>query len=158
MSHPEIVGSTAFSMLRYMTRAWALQERFLSRRIVHFGQEQILWECCEEMACESYPGVVFENLIIYPGTTMRILDYLSLASVKEQCHEYSERMRRSSRYSNHLREPWRCKPSSSYSLWRGCLPNSISQNRSNHFIGPFLDFFGVLDLSNISFFADELSF
>jgi hypothetical protein len=59
------------------TRAWTLKERFLSPRIVHFAAEQIMWECCEEMACESYPGGVADILIKYDGATMRTLDSLS---------------------------------------------------------------------------------
>jgi Heterokaryon incompatibility protein (HET) len=36
-------------------RGWVLQERLLSARTIHFGQEQIFWECRGEMACEAYP-------------------------------------------------------------------------------------------------------
>jgi hypothetical protein len=59
------------------TRAWTLQERFLSPRIVHFTAEQILWECCEEMACESCPRGMPDVLIKYDGATTRTLDSLS---------------------------------------------------------------------------------
>jgi hypothetical protein len=37
-------------------RAWAVQERYLAPRQVHFGQEQIFWECREHAACEAFPG------------------------------------------------------------------------------------------------------
>lgn len=37
------------------TRGWVLQERMLSPRTIHFGQEQMFWECRCEMACEAYP-------------------------------------------------------------------------------------------------------
>lgn len=33
-------------------RAWALQEWFLSRRIVHFTDEEMVWECQQESLCE----------------------------------------------------------------------------------------------------------
>ena len=36
-------------------RAWALQERLLSPRILHFGRQQIAWECQEMSACETFP-------------------------------------------------------------------------------------------------------
>lgn len=36
-------------------RAWVLQERLLARRIIHFGQGQLLWECREHTALEMYP-------------------------------------------------------------------------------------------------------
>ena len=44
-------------------RAWALQERLLSRRTVHFGQSQVAWECQESRACESFPDKVPSNAI-----------------------------------------------------------------------------------------------
>ena len=36
-------------------RAWVLQERLLSPRILHFGKRQLLWECNHLRACEFYP-------------------------------------------------------------------------------------------------------
>lgn len=36
-------------------RAWVAQERLLSPRILHFGSQQLFWECRELEACESYP-------------------------------------------------------------------------------------------------------
>ncbi|KAI4604695.1 hypothetical protein J4E80_010961 [Alternaria sp. BMP 0032] len=36
-------------------RAWASQERQLSRRILHFTDTQIFWECCEKYSSEVYP-------------------------------------------------------------------------------------------------------
>jgi hypothetical protein len=35
-------------------RAWVLQERLLSRRVLHFSREQIYWECRDFSASESY--------------------------------------------------------------------------------------------------------
>lgn len=35
-------------------RAWVAQERLLSPCILHFGSQQIFWECHELEACESY--------------------------------------------------------------------------------------------------------
>jgi hypothetical protein len=37
-----------------LTRAWCFQERLLSRRLIHFGQNEISWECLEKSACECY--------------------------------------------------------------------------------------------------------
>jgi hypothetical protein len=37
-------------------RAWVLQERILSPRVLQFGHEQIFWECREFSACETYPN------------------------------------------------------------------------------------------------------
>ncbi|ETN43579.1 uncharacterized protein HMPREF1541_02738 [Cyphellophora europaea CBS 101466] len=36
-------------------RGWVLQERLLSHRIVHFGPDQVFWECRELLACETFP-------------------------------------------------------------------------------------------------------
>ena len=36
------------------TRAWVLQERLLAPRVLHFGQDQLLWECREFTASEMY--------------------------------------------------------------------------------------------------------
>jgi hypothetical protein len=36
-------------------RAWVLQERFLSARVLHFARDQVFWECGEGIVCERYP-------------------------------------------------------------------------------------------------------
>ena len=36
-------------------RAWVVQERLLSPRVLHFGRTQLAWECREMDACETYP-------------------------------------------------------------------------------------------------------
>lgn len=37
-------------------RAWVTQERMLSPRILHFGMQQMFWECRAMEACEAFPG------------------------------------------------------------------------------------------------------
>jgi hypothetical protein len=37
-------------------RAWVCQERIISPRTLHFGSEQLFWECRSHSACESLPG------------------------------------------------------------------------------------------------------
>ncbi len=39
-----------------ITRAWVVQERLLSPRVIHFGRNQIGWECMTMDACELYPA------------------------------------------------------------------------------------------------------
>lgn len=36
-------------------RAWALQERILARRTIHFSKTELLWECNTKVACETFP-------------------------------------------------------------------------------------------------------
>jgi hypothetical protein len=45
--------SKQFSPLRF--RAWTLQEKELSLRTIHFGRDQLLWECCEMKATAQRP-------------------------------------------------------------------------------------------------------
>lgn len=37
-------------------RAWVTQERILSPRVLHFGVQQIFWECHAMEACEAFPS------------------------------------------------------------------------------------------------------
>lgn len=38
-----------------MSRGWVFQERYLAPRVLHFGANQLLWECTTKDACEAYP-------------------------------------------------------------------------------------------------------
>ena len=40
---------------RLASRGWVFQERALAPRIVHFGHDQVLWECAEFEAAEEFP-------------------------------------------------------------------------------------------------------
>lgn len=35
-----------------LSRGWAFQERYLSPRVLHFCQQELVWECREETVCE----------------------------------------------------------------------------------------------------------
>jgi hypothetical protein len=37
-------------------RAWVVQERILSPRIIHFGAQQLFWECYETKGSEAFPN------------------------------------------------------------------------------------------------------
>ena len=37
-------------------RGWVFQERFMARRVLHFGQHQLGWECRELAALETFPN------------------------------------------------------------------------------------------------------
>lgn len=38
------------------SRGWVLQERYLSPRVLHFSQKQLLWECRRSQLSEMYPS------------------------------------------------------------------------------------------------------
>ncbi|KAK8132087.1 hypothetical protein PG999_000260 [Apiospora kogelbergensis] len=38
-----------------LSRGWVFQERYLAPRVLHFGAQQLLWECTTMDACEVYP-------------------------------------------------------------------------------------------------------
>jgi hypothetical protein len=40
------------SELPLLHRGWVLQERMLSSRYLHFGQNELIWECMEHLTCE----------------------------------------------------------------------------------------------------------
>ncbi|KAF1987704.1 HET-domain-containing protein [Aulographum hederae CBS 113979] len=40
------------SLYPLLTRAWVFQERLLSRRVIHFGPQELVWECREITDCE----------------------------------------------------------------------------------------------------------
>jgi hypothetical protein len=40
------------SELPLLRRGWVLQERLLSSRYLHFGQNELIWECMEHLTCE----------------------------------------------------------------------------------------------------------
>ncbi|KAF5869349.1 putative tol protein [Botrytis fragariae] len=41
-------------------RAWAVQERILASRTLHFTKSQIFWECRTKQACETFPDTLPE--------------------------------------------------------------------------------------------------
>lgn len=55
-------------------RAWVLQERLLAPRVLHFGCEQLLWECHEMDAAETYTDGLPEAMSIIAGTRFKTLD------------------------------------------------------------------------------------
>ena len=45
-------GAFEDSEMPILQRAWAFQERLLSKRLVHFGDEELHWECLSKTVCE----------------------------------------------------------------------------------------------------------
>jgi Heterokaryon incompatibility protein (HET) len=61
-------------------RAWTLQERHLSSRMVHFSRNQMIWECNEIVACETYPDGIPKIRATYNEDgrrTMKLADVIS---------------------------------------------------------------------------------
>ncbi len=58
-------------------RGWVLQERLLSPRTIHFGCEQIFWECHHKLACETYPSGIPIEFINARAGSWRLFDTLS---------------------------------------------------------------------------------
>jgi hypothetical protein len=53
---PEDLFHTNIGYSPLDSRAWTCQERLLSRRVLHFAEQQVFWECTEQtLACESAP-------------------------------------------------------------------------------------------------------
>jgi hypothetical protein len=49
-------------------RGWVLQERLLAPRVLHFGAQQLYWECKEFAASETQPGGLSKEMT---GTTLK---------------------------------------------------------------------------------------
>ena len=46
-------------------RGWVLQERSISPRTIHFGSDQLFWECLQHSACEVFPTGYPERMRTY---------------------------------------------------------------------------------------------
>ena len=71
-------------------RAWTLQERWLSRRILHFGRESLFFECGELEASEMFPNRLPPMLIDFDRTIHRMSSSLALRQIpasKAQIYE-----------------------------------------------------------------------
>lgn len=57
------------------TRAWVLQERLLSPRILHFSRHQLIWECPTKDACEAFPDEIPPFRSWYDAPDLKKLEY-----------------------------------------------------------------------------------
>ena len=58
------------------TRGWVVQERLLAQRVLHFGSNQLFWECASLDACESFPSTLPPILRTGANTSFKSLDPL----------------------------------------------------------------------------------
>ncbi|KAF8854624.1 HET-domain-containing protein [Acephala macrosclerotiorum] len=52
---PNMMIQNSITWSALASRGWALQERLLSPRTLHFTAAQLFWECNSELKCESFP-------------------------------------------------------------------------------------------------------
>ncbi|KAI1308616.1 heterokaryon incompatibility protein-domain-containing protein [Xylaria venustula] len=57
-------------------RGWVVQERHLSRRIIHFAERQIYWECNEGLCSETYTKRDPVDYYLRPSKNKRVLSQL----------------------------------------------------------------------------------
>lgn len=67
---------TELAQAPLIKRAWVLQERLLAQRVLHFGQNELLWERGEMETSETYPKGPPPALTIGAGTHFKRLDPL----------------------------------------------------------------------------------
>ena len=46
-----------------LSRGWTYQERMLAPRVLHFGPEEIFWECYDRGCCECTPSGAWQNAL-----------------------------------------------------------------------------------------------
>jgi hypothetical protein len=61
---------------RWDSRAWVLQERLLSRRIIYFGKKQAYWECNSQSDFHDSPTETFNTVRVNHGSKPRVLQSL----------------------------------------------------------------------------------
>lgn len=77
--------------LPLLTRGWAFQERLLSARVLHFGPQELFWECRELVTCECKGIGQWEkdaNIVTYQGAPPKITHnrFVSVSATPGQLH------------------------------------------------------------------------
>lgn len=80
-----------------VSRAWVIQERFLSPRTLHFTKEQIFWQCAGMYACETFPlgmAAIYDDLLSrhYRASSQALFDAENTKVYKIRgrlCEDYS---------------------------------------------------------------------
>ncbi|KAF2182390.1 HET-domain-containing protein [Zopfia rhizophila CBS 207.26] len=95
-------------------RAWVTQERYLSRRTIHFAADQVFWECECRNACETFPASL-PNCLHDPTGYLFQGNHARMAMVKTN-PEYGS----SDRYRGFM-----------YGEWRMLVQNYMSRGLTN---------------------------
>jgi hypothetical protein len=61
---------SSLSSMPLAKRGWALQERLLPSRTLHFTSKQVFWECHQKVACETFPEE-FPTSIAYANSYLK---------------------------------------------------------------------------------------
>jgi hypothetical protein len=79
------------------SRGWILQERLLSRKILHWGAQEVSWECNGMIASERKPagrpsdiGTVHIRDILHPSQTFDAEDHWSTYVSREACAKWHD--------------------------------------------------------------------
>ena len=74
---------------RLLRRAWVVQERILARRMIHFSQGEVFWECLQHSACEQFPEGI-PRTMEYLQTKGQLADALWArgSQISTQDHRY----------------------------------------------------------------------
>lgn len=76
-------------------RAWVMQERFLSTRVLHFSSTQVFWECLENQSSELFQDAIPEMAQVAP-----VWDIQSLKRILVQTQNHD-------RWTKDLLDSWR---------------------------------------------------
>lgn len=80
-------------------RAWVLQERLLSPRVLHFAKNQIFWECFSKQASETFPDGL--PMALLDGALDKVSNHQGLGGLNDlKSHENWDRVVET--YSNGL--------------------------------------------------------
>lgn len=88
-------AKTQVKNTRLNSRGWVLQERLLSRRVLHFAKDQIYWDCRREAKAEDgsvFPYLSLDKEFLFPlPGLMRKIDVKSLEQYTPQKDEMFQR-------------------------------------------------------------------
>lgn len=70
-----------------LTRAWILQERLLASRVLHFGPQELMWECLHGSVCQCREPLSASDMRDDVQHTARLKEYFSARNWSEQSHQ-----------------------------------------------------------------------
>ncbi|PSN72530.1 HET-domain-containing protein [Corynespora cassiicola Philippines] len=87
--HPFLASKDSSHQLPLFSRAWTFQELFIAKRVVHFGNEGVTWQCQKELEsqCLSPISLDFGSPVTSIHTRGSVVDF----SWKELLWEYTSR-------------------------------------------------------------------